>query len=148
MVKPLSLDLRMRVAAALGEGMSVRAAAQRFGVSVASAVRMGQRARSGEGLAPRSSGGHRHPVLLGAAEGEGAGLAAETVTNGDPTFAGPLAGVSLGLRVYHVCEPEVKAEFDEAVYDEQVGMMEMVLDVDDIVSEMISIREQYCAFKD
>ena len=48
-------------------------------------------------------------VLLGAAEGEGAGLAAETVTNGDPTFAGPLAGVSLGLRVYHVCEPEVKA---------------------------------------
>ena len=82
------------------------------------------------------------------AEGEGAGLAAETVTNGDPTFAGPLAGVSLGLRVYHVCEPEVKAEFDEAVYDEQVGMMEMVLDVDDIVSEMTSIREQYCAFKD
>ena len=78
-------------------------------------------------------------VLLGAAEGE---------TNGDPTFAGPLAGVSLGLRVYHVCEPEVKAEFDEAVYDEQVGMMEMVLDVDDIVSEMTSIREQYCAFKD
>ena len=87
-------------------------------------------------------------VLLGAAEGEGAGLAAETVTNGDPTFAGPLTGVSLGLRVYHVCEPEVKAEFDEAVYDEQVGMMEMVLDVDDIVSEMTSIREQYCAFKD
>ena len=87
-------------------------------------------------------------VLLGAAEGEGAGLAAETVTNGDPTYAGPLTGVSLGLRVYHVCEPEVKAEFDEAVYDEQVGMMEMVLDVDDIVSEMTSIREQYCAFKD
>lgn len=54
----------------------------------------------------------------------------------------------MGLRVYHVCEPEVKAEFDEAVYDEQVGMMEMVLDVDDIVSEMTSIREQYCAFKD
>ena len=44
-------------------------------------------------------------VLLGAAEGEAAGLAAETVTNGDPTFAGPLTGVQLGLRVYHVCEP-------------------------------------------
>ena len=79
---------------------------------------------------------------------QASGLAAETVTNGDPTYAGPLTGVSLGLRVYHVCEPEVKAEFDEAVYDEQVGMMEMVLDVDDIVSEMTSIREQYCAFKD
>ena len=29
-------------------------------------------------------------VVLGAAEGEAAGLAAETVTAGDPTFAGPL----------------------------------------------------------
>lgn len=82
-------------------------------------------------------------VLLGAADGEGAGLAAETVTNGDPTYAGPLTGVSLGLRTYHVCEPEIKGEFDEAVYDEQVSMMEMVLDVDDIVSEMTTIREQY-----
>ena len=30
-------------------------------------------------------------VVLGAAEGEAAGLAAETVTAGDPTFEGPLA---------------------------------------------------------
>ena len=81
-------------------------------------------------------------VVLGAAEGEAAGLAAETVTLGDPTFAGPLTGVQLGLTVYHVCEPEMKEEFDEAVYDEQVGMMEMVLDVDDIVSEMQAIRDQ------
>ena len=81
-------------------------------------------------------------VVLGAAEGEAAGLAAETVTLGDPTFAGPLTGVQLGLTVYHVCEPEMKAEFDEAVYDEQVSMMEMVLDVDDIVDEMNAIREQ------
>ena len=81
-------------------------------------------------------------VVLGAAEGEAAGLAAETVTLGDPTFAGPLTGVQLGLTVYHVCEPEIKDEFDQDVYDEQVGMMEMVLDVDDIVSEMQAIRDQ------
>ncbi len=81
-------------------------------------------------------------ILIGAAEGESAGLAAETVTLGDPTFAGPLAGVSLGLTVYHVCEPEVKAEFDPDIYDEQVGMMEMVLDVDDICAEMNAIRDQ------
>ena len=84
-------------------------------------------------------------VVLGAAEGEAAGLAAETVTAGDPTFAGPLTGVQLGLTVYHVCEPEMKAEFDEAVYDEQVSMME-VLDVDDIVSEMSAIRDEYCKY--
>ena len=81
-------------------------------------------------------------VVLGAAEGEAAGLAAETVTLGDPTFAGPLTGVQLVLTVYHVCEPEMKEEFDEAVYDEQVSMMEMVLDVDDIISEMQAIRDQ------
>ena len=85
-------------------------------------------------------------VVLGAAEGEAAGLAAETVTAGDPTFAGPLTGVQLGLTVYHVCEPEMKAEFDEAVCDEQVSMMEMVLDVDDIVSEMSAIRDEYCKY--
>ena len=85
-------------------------------------------------------------VLLGAAEGEASGLAAETVTAGDPTYAGPLTGVSLGLTVYHVVEPEVKAEFDAAVYDEAVSMMEMVLDVDDIISEMTSIREQFCKY--
>lgn len=81
-------------------------------------------------------------VVLGAAEGEAAGLAAETVTLGDPTFAGPLTGVQLGLAVYHVCEPTIKEEFDDTVYEEQVGMMEMVLDVDDICSEMDAIREQ------
>ncbi len=85
-------------------------------------------------------------VILGAAEGEAAGLAAETVTNGDPTFAGPLTGVQLGLTVYHICEPEIKEEVDESVYDEQVSMMEMVLDIDDIINEMSAIREDYCKY--
>ncbi len=85
-------------------------------------------------------------VLLGAAEAEASGLAAETVTAGDPTFAGPLAGVQLGLTVYHVCEDEVKSEFDPAVYDEQVGMMEMVMDVEAIHEEMQNIRNEYCKY--
>ena len=70
-------------------------------------------------------------VVLGAAEGEA---------------AGPLAGVSLGLRVYHICEPEIKDEVDAQVYEDQVSMMEMVLDVDDIAKEMKAIRDQYCRF--
>lgn len=85
-------------------------------------------------------------VILGAAEGEAAGLAAETVTNGDPTFAGPLTGVQLGLSVFHVVEPEIKDEVDESVYDEQISMMEMVLDVDDIIKEMTPIREDFCKY--
>ena len=85
-------------------------------------------------------------VVLGAAEGEAAGLAAETVMLGDPTFAGPLAGVQLGLSVFHVCENEIKDEVDSSVYDDQISMMEMVMDVDDIAKEMSSIREQYCKY--
>ena len=85
-------------------------------------------------------------VLLGAAEAEAAGLAAETVMNGDPTYAGSLTGVQLGLRVYHVVEPEFKDAVNSDVYEEQIGMMEMVLDVDEIITEMSSMREQFCKF--
>ena len=85
-------------------------------------------------------------VILGAAEGEAAGLAAETVTAGDPTYAGPLAGVPLGLLVYHICEPEIKEEVDAGIYDDQVGMMEMVLDVDEIIGEMQAIRQQHTKY--
>jgi len=85
-------------------------------------------------------------VIIGAAEGEAAGLAAETVTAGDPTYAGPLTGVSLGLGVYHICEDAIKSEVEELVYDEQVSMMEMVLDVGEITKEMETIRSQFCKY--
>ena len=77
-------------------------------------------------------------VLLGGGEAEASGLAAETVFSGDPTFAGPLAGVPLGLKAYHIVE--VKDEIDPAVYDEQIAMMEMVLDVDAIIGEVSNYR--------
>jgi len=77
-------------------------------------------------------------ILLGGAEAEASGLAAETVSTGDPTFAGPLAGVSLGLKAYHIVE--VKNEIDPTVYDEQIAMMEMVLDVDAIIQEVTTYR--------
>ena len=47
---------------------------------------------------------------------------------GDPTWAGSLAGVSLGLPVFHVTEPEIKAQIASDVYEAQVGLAEMVLD--------------------
>lgn len=85
-------------------------------------------------------------IILGGAEAEASGLACETVTNGDPTYAGPLAGVQLGLLCYHILEPEIKNAVDPAVYDDQVSMMEMVLDVDAICSEVSTYRNQYCKF--
>ncbi|ATW27685.1 glycine/sarcosine/betaine reductase complex protein A [Candidatus Formimonas warabiya] len=77
-------------------------------------------------------------VVLGGAEAEASGLAAETVSTGDPTFAGPLSGVSLGLKAYHMFE--LKEEVDPGVYDEQISMMEMVLEVDEIINEVKTYR--------
>lgn len=87
-------------------------------------------------------------VVLGGAEAEASGLAAETVSNGDPAWAGPLAGVQLGLKAFHIFEAEIKDQVDPAVYEAQVSLMEMVLDVDAIVNEVRTIRTQYAAAAD
>jgi glycine/sarcosine/betaine reductase complex component A len=71
-------------------------------------------------------------VVLGAADLEALEVAAETVTVGDPAYVGPLAGVQLGLPVVHILEDEVKQDVDPAVWEEQVGLLEMTLDVDQI----------------
>jgi glycine/sarcosine/betaine reductase complex component A len=71
-------------------------------------------------------------VVLGAADLEALEVAAETVTLGDPAYVGPLAGVQLGLPVVHILEDDVKQDVDPAVWDEQVGLLEMTIDVDQI----------------
>lgn len=59
MAKYLSEDLRIRVIRAVGSGMSRNAAARRFGVSIASAVRwMAAYLQSGQ-TAPKPRGGDR-----------------------------------------------------------------------------------------
>jgi len=82
-------------------------------------------------------------VVLGSSDADGAGLYAETVTAGDPTFAGPLAGVSLGLPVYHVFDEVIKAEADQAVWEEQIGMMEMVLNTEKLAGSVANMRNQH-----
>jgi glycine/sarcosine/betaine reductase complex component A len=71
-------------------------------------------------------------VVLGAADLEALEVAAETVTVGDPAYVGPLAGVQLGLPVVHILEDDVKQDVDPEVWEEQVGLLEMTLDVDQI----------------
>jgi glycine reductase len=67
-------------------------------------------------------------------------VAAETVTAGDPSYVGPLAGVSLGLPVVHILEDEVKQQVDPAVYQEQVGLLELALDTDAVKETMRKAR--------
>ncbi len=81
-------------------------------------------------------------VVLGAPDADSAELYAETVVHGDPSYAGPLAGVSLGLPVFHVLEPEIKAQIDPAVYKEHLGLLEIALDVEKISQSISKVRQR------
>jgi len=82
-------------------------------------------------------------VILGSGDAEGASIYAETVTAGDPTFAGPLAGTQLGLPVYHVLDSEMKAAADPAAWEEQIGMMELVLNSEKLAASVKAMRDRH-----
>lgn len=81
-------------------------------------------------------------VFLGASDIEGALISAETVTTGDPSFSGPLAGVSLRLPVYHILEPEVRTVIPEDVYEKNVGIWALAIDQEQIGVQFKAVREQ------
>ena len=79
-------------------------------------------------------------VLLGTPNADSTRLYALTVTEGDPTWVGALADAHLDLPVYHIIEPEVKSQVDPEVYESDVGLMEMVLEADEIAETLREIR--------
>jgi betaine reductase len=84
-------------------------------------------------------------VVLGASDLDGALISAETVTIGDPSFSGPLAGVSLKLPVYHILETAVKEAVPEDVYEENVGIWSLAIEpekIEKIEKEFQAIREK------
>lgn len=80
-------------------------------------------------------------VLLGTPTEDASRLYAMTVTSGDPSWAGALAGVALGLPVYHVAEEALKAQITPADYEEHVTLMAMAMDVDAIALAVRGVRE-------
>ena len=81
-------------------------------------------------------------VILGAPDADSAELYAETVVHGDPSWAGPLAGVALDLPVYHIIEPEIKVQINPEVYQEHLALMEIALDVEKITEGLNRVRTQ------
>jgi putative transposase len=63
MTRPLSIDLRERVVAAVLAGASCRAVAVRFRIAVSTVVKWSQRYRATGSVAPGKMGGHRKRVL-------------------------------------------------------------------------------------
>jgi glycine/sarcosine/betaine reductase complex component A len=81
-------------------------------------------------------------VVLGNGEANGLEVFAETVTRGDPTYAGPLAGVALGIPVYHVLEPEVAGTVPENLRKEKLELSSMVIDVGPMKQVLQAARER------
>jgi len=79
-------------------------------------------------------------VILGAPDADSTELYAETLVNGDPSWTGPLAGIALKLPVFHIMEPEIKAQIEPSVYKKYLELMEIALDVDKIVEGLNRVR--------
>jgi hypothetical protein len=69
-------------------------------------------------------------VVLGNGEANGVEVFAETVMEGDPSYAGPLAGVALKIPVYHILEDEVMSQVPENLREEKLQLSALVVDVD------------------
>jgi glycine reductase len=81
-------------------------------------------------------------VVLGNGEASGVEVFAETVTEGDPSYAGPLAGVALKIPVYHVLEDEVMAVVPERIREEKLQLSSLVIDVEPMRQVLQSAREK------
>src|SRR5438874_3536601 len=69
-------------------------------------------------------------VVLGNGEANGVEVFAETVTEGDPSYAGPLAGVALKIPVYHILEEDLMTEVPEKLRDEKLQLSSLVIDIE------------------
>ena len=81
-------------------------------------------------------------VVLGNGEANGVEVFAETVTQGDPTYAGPLAGVALKIPVYHVLEPEVVEVVPQTLRQEKLELSALVIDMEPMRQALQSSREK------
>jgi len=81
-------------------------------------------------------------VVLGNGEANGVEVFAETVTQGDPTYAGPLAGVALKIPVYHVLEEEVVGFVPEGLRKEKLELSALVIDIEPMHEVLRASREK------
>jgi hypothetical protein len=81
-------------------------------------------------------------VVLGNGEANGVEVFAETVTHGDPSYAGPLAGVALKIPVYHVLEEDVMGQIPESLREEKLQLSCLVIDVEPMHQVLQASRQK------
>jgi hypothetical protein len=81
-------------------------------------------------------------VVLGNNDANGVEVFAETVTQGDPSYAGPLAGVALKIPVYHILEDEVMNAVPEQLRDEKLQLPSLVIEVEPLHQALVAARSK------
>lgn len=66
-------------------------------------------------------------------------IMSNTFRSGDPSFAGPLAGIALGLQSYHILE--LQEYIPEAVWTREMGLAELEIDKESR-QEILRIMEE------
>jgi len=66
-------------------------------------------------------------------------ILAETFKNGDPSYAGPLAGIALGLKSYHIFE--LKEFIPENIWEDQMEFKELETE-DSLIENIKSVMEE------
>lgn len=80
-------------------------------------------------------------AVLGANSAAAVEMTAMTLKSGDPSYAGPLAGVALGIPSYHILEPEIVGQVDPAVYDRELALSALAMDVGEVIAPVKAIRD-------
>jgi hypothetical protein len=81
-------------------------------------------------------------VVLGNGEANGVEVFAETVTQGDPSYAGPLAGVALKIPVYHILEEEVVSVVPVSLREEKLQLSALVIDIEPMHHVLQAARQK------
>jgi betaine reductase len=79
-------------------------------------------------------------AVLGANSAPAVEMTAMTLKSGDPSYAGPLAGVELGIPSYHILEPDVASQIDPALYERELALPALAMDVDQITAPLRALR--------
>lgn len=80
-------------------------------------------------------------AILGANSSAAVEMAALTLKSGDPSYAGPLAGIQLGIPSFHILEPDITRQIDPALYERELALAAMAMDVEEVVKPLSTIRE-------
>jgi hypothetical protein len=80
-------------------------------------------------------------AILGANSPAAVEMTALTLKSGDPSYAGPLAGVELGVPCFHILEPQITKQVDPTLYERELALPAMAMDVDEVVKPLLTIRD-------